>query len=151
MRRPGWAGAAALAVLVGLVVAVGCPKSSGPVNPPGGSPPDATPSPIKVIMKKLTGPGSLTPLLGRELEAEEPAWETIQPQTKEFVKLATELGTHQPPKGAPDSWAKFTGAYAESAAALDKAAEARDRKAALSAHGQLRGSCTACHRQHKGP
>ena len=109
----------------------------------------ASPS-IKEIMTKLTkGPNSLTPVIGKELAAAEPPWETLQPRTKEFALLASAMGKKDPPKGHKASWEKLTSAYAEWADDLDKAAQAKDKDAALEAHGKLAGSCMACHREHR--
>ena len=41
-------------------------------------------------------------------------------------------------------------AYAESATALDRAAQAKDQAAAKAAHGKLTESCKGCHQQHRG-
>lgn len=105
---------------------------------------------VKQIMGKLTkGPKALTPVLGEELKAEKPAWDLIQPQAKEFAQMAALMGQNDPPKGSRDSWMKLTSAYAESATALDKAAQAKDKDAALEAHGVLANSCKGCHGPHK--
>jgi hypothetical protein len=89
-------------------------------------------------MNKLTkGPSSLTSVIGKELAEEQPPWDTIQPQAKEFVQLASAMAQHQPPKGTKESWEDLTSAYTTSAIALDKAAEARDREAARAAHRDL--------------
>jgi hypothetical protein len=101
-------------------------------------------------MGKLTkGPNSLTPVIGKELEADPPAWDTIQPQTKEYARLAAAMGKNDPPKGTKESWTKLSAVFADSAAALDKAAQARNRDAAVEAHGQIAGSCMECHRAHR--
>jgi hypothetical protein len=122
----------------------------GAPAPPGAGAAAGARSPIKDIMGKLTkGPNSLTPVLGKALRAEPPAWEAIQAQTREFARLAADLGRHEPPKGSKESWAQRTSAYAESATALDRAAQAKDRDAALLAHGRLANSCMACHRDHR--
>jgi hypothetical protein len=105
---------------------------------------------IKQIMTKLTkGPTSLTPVIGQELETENPPWETIQAQTKEFAQLASAMGQNDPPKGHKESWEKLTSAFAEWASDLDKAAQAKNKDDALEAHGKLAGSCMACHREHR--
>jgi hypothetical protein len=59
------------------------------------------------------------------------------------------MGKNGPPKGHKASWEKLTSAYAEWASDLDKAAQAKDKDAALEAHGKLAGSCMACHREHR--
>jgi hypothetical protein len=127
----------------------------GPAPPPGGmaaEPIGAKPS-IRQIMGKLTkGPGSLTAVIGNELKADPPAWDTIAPQTQEYTRLAAAMGDNTPPKGSADSWKRLTTDFAGSAESLSKAAQAKDREAALEAHGVLANSCNACHREHRrGP
>jgi len=126
-------------VLAALLLAGACNKAK-----------DDKSRPIKEIMNKLNdGPQSLNDLLGQELRADSPEWGTIQQQTKEFAQLATSLGEYTPPKGSKESWAKLTTTYAESATALDKAAQAKDKKAAQAAHKDLGRSCMSCHREHR--
>ncbi len=109
------------------------------------------PSKIKQLMTKLAkGPTSLTPMIAKELNEDQPPWETIQGQSKEFAQLAAEMVKESPPKGERDSWAKLTSAYTEDANALDKAAQAKDKNAAVAAHGLLATSCKACHDAHRG-
>jgi hypothetical protein len=122
----------------------GMPGGGGPGGGGPGSPG------IKQIMNKLTkGPNSLTPVIGNELGQNPPPWETIQGHTKEYSQSASELGKYDPPKGAKESWIKFTAAFAESAAELDKAAIAKDKETAKVAHDQLKNSCNACHQEHR--
>jgi hypothetical protein len=89
-------------------------------------------------------------LIGQALKADKPAWDTIQPQTKEYAQLADDMGKHEPAKGSKESWAKFTVEFAGFAKDLDKAAQAKDKAAASAAHEDLVSSCNACHRQHRG-
>jgi hypothetical protein len=96
------------------------------------------------------GPNALAASLDREVKADAPAWETIQPRTAEYAKLAADLGKSDPPKGSKESWAKLTAAFGESAAALDRAAQARDVTAARAAQAKLGSSCMECHREHRG-
>jgi hypothetical protein len=101
-------------------------------------------------MGRLTkGPNSLTPLIGKALEAEAPDWTAIQPQTDEYARLAAALAKNTPRKGSPESWTKLSAAFGESADLLNKAAKAKNRDAALEVHGQISGSCMECHRQHR--
>ena len=155
-----------LATLVTMVLlaAAGCSDETEPNLPPGGpglgaagfgpEPPIDTkngPPTIRQIMGRLTkGPNSLTLVIGKELEAEAPDWNTIQPQTDEYARLAAALVKNTPRKGSPESWAKLSTAFSESADALDKASKAKNRDAALEAHSQITRSCTGCHRQHRG-
>jgi hypothetical protein len=104
---------------------------------------------IRQIMNRLARPGALTTRIGEELKAAEPPWEKIQTQTEEYARLAAVLGQNSPPRGGKESWAKLCVAYADSATALDRAAQAKDREAALAAHGQLANSCDTCHREHR--
>jgi Cytochrome C' len=129
------------------------PGGFGPGGGPGGGGPGGgSSSPeIKAIMVKLNkGPNSLGTLLDGELKAEKPAWETIQPQTKEYAQLAADMVKHEPSRGTKESWAKLAAAYAESAAELDKSAQAKDKDASRDAYTELTNSCMACHRQHRG-
>ncbi len=147
-------------LLAALVAAPACNKSNNddPVNPgvgnggpgAGGGGPK---TPIGDIMTKLgKGPQSLTETLGRELKTDPPPWDTIGPQAKEYAQLSASLSKYDPSKGSKESWTKQTASFAESAAALDRAADAKDKDAALAAHGALTKSCMACHREHRaGP
>lgn len=151
-------------ITIVLLAAAGCSDESEPNMLPlgpgpgaagfGAEPPidmkNGTPT-IRQIMGRLTkGPNSLRPVIGKELEAEAPDWNTIQPQTDEFARLASALGKNTPRKGSTESWAKLSTAFSESADALDKASKAKNRDAALKAHSQITGSCMGCHRQHRG-
>jgi len=166
-------GALMLSALLGGVLATwGCggvnPRPSNQV-PPAGDPPGGPPrgfpprgptgevpgggggSRIKQIMGTLSrGPNTLTPMIQKELQADPPDWDAIQPQAAEYAKLTAEMGKFDPPKGSKESWAKLTAAYAESAEALDKAAQAKDQNAAKTAHRKIAASCTECHREHRG-
>jgi len=145
------------ALLVALLSTGACKKAAETSNPaPRGMPPGGdgdrgqASAGIKVIMAKLTkGPQSLTSVIGKELEADPPPWDKIQEQTREYVQLASSMKQYESPTGKNESWPKFTTSYAETAAALDKAAQAKDRDAALTAHKTIVGSCMACHSEHK--
>jgi cytochrome c556 len=112
---------------------------------------DLPPSPVREVMQKLAkGPGALTSQINRALRAEAPSWESIQPQAREYAQLAASLGQYDPPRGDKQSWTRLTSAYAENAAQLDKAAQAKDKDAALAAHAALGRSCGSCHQAHRG-
>jgi hypothetical protein len=124
------------------------PPAGPPANGPAGS---AESTGLKAIMKKIgAGQGALTATLFGQLNAEKPAWETIQPETKEYAQIAAEMGKYDPPRGSKESWSKLCAEFAASATDLDKAAQASDKPAALAAYGQLSTSCMACHREHRG-
>jgi hypothetical protein len=135
------------------------PGAGGPGPNMGGGPwpgmggPGGPPTPTGEIMNKLgKGPTSLTTTIGNELKTDPPPWDTIQPQAKEYAQLAGSVGKYDPPKGDKESWKKLTAAFAESATALDRAAAAKDKEAAVAAHKTLTQSCMACHREHRaGP
>jgi mono/diheme cytochrome c family protein len=102
-------------------------------------------------MTKLTkGPQSLTSVIGEELKADAPEWDKIAPQTKEYVEMAGTMAKYDPPKGSKESWAKYTTSFTASAAALEKAASAKDKDGAIAAHKSLSASCMACHQKHRG-
>jgi len=152
-----------IAVLcVGSAGVTGCGKDSGKSGggaqtQPGANGkfgsggPRGNRGPIAEIMGKLTkGPQSLTTVIGQELETDPLPWDKLQSQSKEFAELARTMGKYDPPKGSKESWAKMTSAYTDSAVALEKAVEAKDKDAALAAHQTLSNSCKACHNEHKG-
>jgi mono/diheme cytochrome c family protein len=60
------------------------------------------------------------------------------------------LATHNPPRGSKDSWDKLSAAFAEAAASLDQAVQAKNRDAAQTAFRSLETSCMACHQAHRG-
>lgn len=129
------------------------PGGGGPAGPGGGGGQEeaaADPGSTRAIMIKIgRGPTALSTVLGNELKSETPEWATIQPQTKEFAQLAALVSQNDPPRGSEESWAKLSKAFGESATELDKAAQAKDRAAALTAHGKLAAACMECHREHR--
>lgn len=152
-----------------LMVLSGCDEGKAPNSPPAQpnpetqatiSPPNAQPAGnsadagaapgLKGIMIRIgRGPQALNQSLGQELKGDQPPWETIQPQAKEYAKLASEMGQYDPPKGEKESWGKLTAEFVEAATELDHAAQVKDKEAALAAQGTLSNSCMACHRQHR--
>jgi hypothetical protein len=129
------------------------PGGPGPGGPggPGGLEEGWKSSPeIKQIMKKLgMGPRALTGAIGTALKADTPAWDAIQAQTKDYAQSAAELAKYEPTKGSKESWEKQVAAFSSAAADLDKAAQAKDKDAALAAHKALNTSCMNCHREHR--
>ena len=124
--------------------------AGAPPDGPGPGGPGGPPSEIRKIMsKRSNGVDYLTPLLGKELEADPPDWGTVQPQAKEYARLTSTLAEYDPPRGSKESWTKLATAFAGMAEALDKAATAKDRDAALDAHSRLTESCMECHREHR--
>jgi hypothetical protein len=145
-------------VLLAVLASGGCSDDSGggpaQVQAPGGpgpAGPAAKSNPaIKEIMGKVArGPQSLTSVIGKELEADPPPWDTIDPQAKELAKLTVALGPLEPPKGSQESWAKHTATYASQATKLVEAVEAKDVDAARDSHSTLSRSCMGCHREHR--
>jgi len=125
-------------------------KGGGPGRGGKGGP-GGDQSPIHDIMVKLAkGPKSLGNAIGEELKASPPPWDKLQSQTKEYAELVGSLATLNPPKGSKESWAKLTGAFADSASNLNRAALIKDKDPALAAHKSLSQSCMACHQQHRG-
>ncbi len=109
---------------------------------------------IKGVMRTVAaGPNSLTPKIGAALKNDSPDWAAIGAQTKEYATLAKTLGTFDPPKGTKESWKTLTDSFAETAADMDSAVQAKDLAAARTAQDTLSHSCMACHNEHqkKGP
>ncbi len=132
----------------------GAPVGGGPAmgGPPGAGPAgkggrNAT---LERIMSTLAkGPNSMTPVLGKDLAVDKPDWDVIQGLTKEYARLAGQMGAETPPRGTPESWAKLTGEFAAAAETMNKAAIAKDKAAALAAHQNISNSCKACHQEHR--
>lgn len=146
--------------LIAFMLAGGCGEGDGddqgPPSPPGaagevpgGGPGSGAPGIKQIMIKLAKGPNSLTPVIGKELGENPPPWETIQAQTKEYAQSASEMGKYDPPKGTKESWITLTKAFAGLAADLDRAAAAKNKENARTAHDQLKNSCTACHDEHR--
>jgi len=158
MTKLSWGVLPPVILLTAVLLSGGCgtgkgdgtagPKEGGKDGP--GDP--GTPSNVRQIMGKLgRGPQSLTNKIGGELASDDPPWDDIQLQAREYAELTAELGKYDPPRGARESWEKLTAEYAATAAALDRAVQAKDRDAARAAHTRLNSSCMACHKEHRGP
>ncbi|HEX5270887.1 MAG TPA: cytochrome c [Gemmataceae bacterium] len=163
MRRPTRHGLLLVALVAVPLVAWGCkdkkstaqPTQPSQPAPPMGGPPGpggrGGESGAHQIMNRIGNrQNGLDGLLKRALQADQPDWATIQPQAAEYARLAADLGKTEPSKGPKESWATQTTAFADSAAALDKAAQAKDLSAARAAQDRLGGSCNECHRTHRG-
>jgi hypothetical protein len=106
---------------------------------------------IKEIMSKLNKPSMLRPNLGQDLMEDEPDWDMIQTETKQFVELVEALGKNTPAKGDKASWDRLTKDYLDKAKAMDAAARRKDKQGALAAHQKLSGNdfCKRCHDAHR--
>ncbi len=154
-------------LMMAVVVGAACNKNKstegvsqgGPPPGMGGGPPGMMGGgpggrgPIGRTMSKLfKGQRSLKGSIESELNSESPAWDTIQPQTKEFAELAASVSKYDPPKGSKESWTKLTTAFSEQATALDHAAAAKNKEDAKTALSTISNSCKACHDEHRaGP
>jgi hypothetical protein len=121
------------------------PGLMGGPGGPGGNSPTA-----RIMQKTVKGPKSLSNSIGRELAVSPTPWDSLQSNSKEFSKLAAELGTHEPSKGSKESWKKYTGAFAETVSALDKAVQDKNLDSAKEAHSKIGKSCKSCHDEHRG-
>lgn len=135
--------------------AVGQGMENGGGPPPGmfGGPGGRQRGPIhQAMMKLFKGQPSLKDSIGQELQSDSPAWETIQPQAKEFAELAASLKDYDPPRGSKESWTKQATSFSESASALERAVKAKKKEDAKSAYQTLtdKQTCNACHQEHKG-
>ncbi len=122
----------------------------GPIGGKGG--PGGGESPIHKIMDKIgEGPESLGSVIGAGLKANPPPWDKLQGQTKEFAEIVASLSKLQPAKGSKESWTNLTAKFTDSAVALNKSVQEKNREAAATVHRAISQSCTACHQQHRGP
>lgn len=95
----------------------------------------------KLMKDAHVGAKSPHALTLQELGKESPDWDRVSKDAKAFVAMGeafkkTDLGYTSPEK------------YVTSAAALSKAAGAKDKKAAAAAFNELTNSCSACHYQN---
>jgi hypothetical protein len=160
MTRPPRNALSALTLAAVVLLSGGCgPAPTGGqanVPPPGGQPmvprdSGGPPSNIKQIMSKIGKPPSrLNDAIGDGLKADQPAWDALQPQAKQYAELTAALAKMDAPKGNKDSWAQQTTGYAASAASLDDAVQAKDRDAAKAAQTKLTNSCRSCHMEFRG-
>jgi len=111
---------------------------------------ESTPS-IKEVMDRLHK-GANSPLnkLKAELKSDEPAWDEIAKQTKDFVILGAALSKNEPKKGSKASWNTLAEGYFVNAKALDDSAKSHDKAATQTALQRLSASCKVCHAVHKG-
>lgn len=164
-----------VAILVLAVWSWGCNKNTSnntnptgqqgfgpqPGGPPGRMPPDGPGgprgqggfgSPLKQNMMRMFGrnPQALKNALETSLNADVPAWDTIQTQTGELVKLSGSIIKGEPRKGSKESWNKLASALSAMCRDLDMAAQAKDLAGVLAASEKIGQSCKECHDQHKG-
>lgn len=102
---------------------------------------------IKDVMKTIAGKEGLCAKCGGAGKAEK--WEDAQKFAKDLAACAANLPKNKCPKGDAASWEKLSKQYAEQAAAVSKAAEAKDAKEFGAALKTFTGSCKACHDAHK--
>jgi len=128
------------------------PPTAGPPGPGRWGPPGGGgDSKMKEIMVRIgRGPDSLSSALDRELNAEPPAWEKVEPLATEYATLAPGLEKLTPSKGSKESWAKLCAEFTAAATDLGKSAKARDAASARAAQQTLKNSCNTCHREHRG-
>ena len=153
---------AALTFAAVFLAAGGCAPDTGagpanatrqdglPVGP--GSPEDSggPPTNIKQVMSRIgKPPQSVHNAIAEALKPEQPAWDALQPQAKDYAQLTAALAKMDAPKGSKEDWEKQTAEYAASAVALDAAIQAKDRDAAKTAHAKLSNSCGACHKEFR--
>ena len=110
---------------------------------------EKTPS-IKEIMKTVASSKAEKGLCAKCADAGKSAnWDEAQKLAKTLTECCANLPKTKCPKGDAASWEKLTKQYEENATALQKAAEKKDKKAALEAHKKLSGMCMSCHKVHK--
>jgi hypothetical protein len=130
---------AGLALLAALVVLTG----------PAGAQGDKAPT-IKDVMQRLhKGANPPIAMLKKQLQADQPDWDTIHRTTKDFVILGAALAKNTPPRGDKESWTRRAQDYFTTAKAMDEAAQKKDQKGALALRDKLAGSCMNCHQAHK--
>jgi cytochrome c556 len=104
---------------------------------------------VKELMAKAhKGDNSTLASLQKELKAQTPDWARVVADVKSLHEMAEALRTGAPSVyiyHSEESLQRAAGSYADNVKALDRAAQARDSKAASAALAGLRGTCSACH------
>jgi hypothetical protein len=75
-------------------------------------------------------------------------WDAVQAQTKAYAAHAEALPKFKPPKGDEEAFKKIATTFATAVKDLDKAAQAKDAKAATAALGKS-ALCMNCHKDHR--
>jgi cytochrome c556 len=102
---------------------------------------------IKDVMKQHVKGG----LRAKVTEAvKDKEWDTASSSAKQWAKLASALTKATPPKGDEKSWKKLAGNYEKNVKSLAAAADSKDEKKANAALKAIGGSCSGCHKAHKG-
>src|SRR5262249_37822706 len=102
---------------------------------------------LKEIMKRMNkGHDALMVTVKKQLQEPSPNWADVQKQTKECVPRAPAMEQSTPPAGGKDSWQQQTRTYTAVNRELDEAAQRKDQKTALTAHGKLKTTCMSCHK-----
>lgn len=105
---------------------------------------------IKDIMTKAhKGGDSILGRIRADLKDTDTNWADVTKESKELVKLGTDLSKAKPEKGEAKSWKKLTDNYIKNVKTLQAAAEKKDKKTAQAAVGRIGMSCGACHKAHK--
>jgi hypothetical protein len=142
-------------LLVFLATCGACSPDNGPkpVAAGSGAGDMVVRSPIHLKMVEMMKPPKGQWMnIKRAVETDPPNWEKAQEGTKPFAELATALTKDpKPSKGSEESWKELTGALADSATTLDKAAHDKNTETARGAVRAIGSSCMKCHNAHRGP
>jgi hypothetical protein len=84
-----------------------------------------------------------------DLKEDKPDWKEIQKITKDWAKLAPELGKNKPPKGAVADWKKKAAVYTALVVKVEKAADKKNKGEAQKVLTTMNLTCGACHKAHK--
>jgi cytochrome c556 len=87
--------------------------------------------------------------INKQVKAKEPKWDEIAGQTKEWLKVAEDLGKNKPPMGTNESWKTQTDKYLTNVKAVHGAVEKKDADGTSKALATIGESCGGCHRNHK--
>ncbi len=109
---------------------------------------DEKPKVIKDVMA-LHKKDQLRQQVQADLKEAAPDWTVVQKKTKTYAAQAKELMNFEPPKGDKESFKKLAKSFSDSINDLDKAAQAKDAKAATGAFQKSGTYCMMCHQAHR--
>ena len=104
---------------------------------------------IKTIMTEgHKGTDSFLVQIGKEAKGGK--WEDALTHAKALNVFGEALGKNNPPKGDKTSWETLAKKYNENTKAVLAAVEKKDATATATSLKAIQGSCTDCHKSHKG-
>ena len=109
----------------------------------------SSPSILAVMHKQYTVSRAPFKVIGKELAAPSPDWQTVRDAGDKFKELASFLGKKSPGRGSEESWRQLIGLNMADAEAMIEATKGHELAPLRDAHRRIAASCKACHDAHR--